>query len=161
MATSAFDNISRKAHDILRDDIVTIGIKRKAVCGNFVTLRPNLRHQSSVAPYSSDNGRKFISLLSTDLQSIHRTLLAWRYVYTSAKAWYGCTLFWYLAPADMISPCSDLDSLGNTNNKQKTIHKVRLMVYFPMKTVSFLRFPIMNVNERNFAVSNNNSKKFL
>lgn len=57
---------------------------------------------------------------STNLQSTHRTLLAWRCVYTSAKAWYGCTLFWYLAPAGMISPCSDLGFLGNTvKNKQK------------------------------------------
>lgn len=83
---------------------------------------------------STDNRSISISLLSTNLQSIHRTLLAWRCVHTSAKAWYGCTLFWYLAPAGMISQCSDLGFLGNTVNKQTTIPKVRPTVHFPTKT---------------------------
>ena len=28
---------------------------RKAACGNTVISNPNLRHQSSIAPYSTDN----------------------------------------------------------------------------------------------------------
>ena len=61
---STFDIISSKACEIAGDDIVTMDT-REVARGNTIILSPNLRHQGSVAPYSTDNRGKLITVLES------------------------------------------------------------------------------------------------
>ena len=59
---SAFDVIGSKVQKTAGNNIVTIK-KRNVACGKTIIVCPQLHHQSSVKPYSTDNGSKFASVL--------------------------------------------------------------------------------------------------